>query len=985
MGTVKYTGPVASFHCPTNAEIRSLKVHFSPKQLGEGTPSPDNVREIEGWDGVEVEQRGKNLFDADNVVHTSTNCWVSSNSEHKITNSNVDRTVYIPCLPNTTYTISKSVGNVLGVGYTTVLPEANVPTFSYYRDNSARVATVTTGADAKYLAIWYYDGSKTFDKTVTPEYIYRTLQVELDSTATSYEPYHGSTTNYTFGVLGKNKLNADAEQQAPDNTNMMPTNKRIFTPNTYCVGMSWSNYYVPNNVTSYSVSNGTITVTNGNVYGLGYPVRVAPGQAYHLSATTTNGRAHIAYFAADGTYISGVSTNILNSSFTVPNDVKTAVIIFYSNSGEATFSNIQLELGSTATTYEPYNPKDTVYGGWVDLISGEVCEEWSNPIIYDGIINKGISAIKNADMDRFGVSLGYVVPNSNPEQKQWSRNWAVICDKMPIKSNVAPSEPPYIYPSPTGNLYNHFYLDKISDHQELSTNEEILDYVNQWLEENPITIVYFLSASNTYHLAPTQLQTFLGRNNVWSNTDYVEVEYDLHETQDILARKQFIIANQPHTVKASGSLVNFETDMAAALKECKVGFKPIQDTSNGAPSPDNICPISGWENIITSINRAPLPEEYQEVEYIQSTSIYSYFITDYYPSDRTDYYIKIHQGNAATDDFYPTAFSAGPQFELYKTGYYVWNNYKGTSYVSPAAYGSNRGLLEMSTHGNEWTIIAPGVRTSVYSIPSYDPFISEKSLIILAREVNGEIRDNRIGDPYPKLYRFTLYENEETVRDYVPCYRKSDNEVGLYDLVNKTFLTHSGEGTFNAGPDITIGSVVYSEWANDAGTIYGGYVDLVTGEVWKTYHHMTIDKNSKVGIFPWMGIRTDSDTGLEYTAVLWTREKTDPKAKGYANLICYCDSYPYHTLGSSTRIMNTAGMYDGDTYGPSLFLPISEVGTTSESLAAFMEDKTFNFVYLMSTPQLAGTLSPSQLKSLRGINNVWSNTNDNITVKYWKH
>ena len=62
MGVVKYTGPIASFHCPTNAEIRSLKVHFSPKQEGSGDPSPENVREIVGWDGVVARQSGKNLF-----------------------------------------------------------------------------------------------------------------------------------------------------------------------------------------------------------------------------------------------------------------------------------------------------------------------------------------------------------------------------------------------------------------------------------------------------------------------------------------------------------------------------------------------------------------------------------------------------------------------------------------------------------------------------------------------------------------------------------------------------------------------------------------------------------------------------------------------------------------------------------------------------------------------------------------------------------
>ena len=75
MGTVKYSGPIASFHCPTEATIRSLKVHFSPKQLGEGTPSPENVREIVGWDGVEVYKTGKNLIDINSLTGTSSIWW----------------------------------------------------------------------------------------------------------------------------------------------------------------------------------------------------------------------------------------------------------------------------------------------------------------------------------------------------------------------------------------------------------------------------------------------------------------------------------------------------------------------------------------------------------------------------------------------------------------------------------------------------------------------------------------------------------------------------------------------------------------------------------------------------------------------------------------------------------------------------------------------------------------------------------------------
>lgn len=36
----------------------------------------------------------------------------------------------------------------------------------------------------------------------------------------------------------------------------------------------------------------------------------------------------------------------------------------------------------------------------------------------------------------------------------------------------------------------------------------------------------------------------------------------------------------------------------------------------------------------------------------------------------------------------------------------------------------------------------------------------------------------------------------------IPCYRKSDGEIGIYDLVTDTFLTNQGTGTFLKGADV---------------------------------------------------------------------------------------------------------------------------------------------------------------------------------------
>lgn len=58
------------------------------------------------------------------------------------------------------------------------------------------------------------------------------------------------------------------------------------------------------------------------------------------------------------------------------------------------------------------------------------------------------------------------------------------------------------------------------------------------------------------------------------------------------------------------------------------------------------------------------------------------------------------------------------------------------------------------------------------------------------------------------------------VRDYITCRRLSDNALGMYDLVNKTFITNLGTGTFTAGStvadpaEVYVDGVVETIWAH---------------------------------------------------------------------------------------------------------------------------------------------------------------------------
>ena len=78
---------------------------------------------------------------------------------------------------------------------------------------------------------------------------------------------------------------------------------------------------------------------------------------------------------------------------------------------------------------------------------------------------------------------------------------------------------------------------------------------------------------------------------------------------------------------------------------------------------------------------------------------------------------------------------------------------------------------------------------------------TQKSSIAIFTFTQGS--DATIGS----IHNYTLYgcrisQGSEIVRDYVPCYRISDGEVGLYDMVNGEFLTKKGTGTFTVGTNV---------------------------------------------------------------------------------------------------------------------------------------------------------------------------------------
>lgn len=53
-----------------------------------------------------------------------------------------------------------------------------------------------------------------------------------------------------------------------------------------------------------------------------------------------------------------------------------------------------------------------------------------------------------------------------------------------------------------------------------------------------------------------------------------------------------------------------------------------------------------------------------------------------------------------------------------------------------------------------------------------------------------------------KFYYCKIWENNNLIREFIPCYRKSDSVIGMWDRVNKVFYTNAWSGTFTKWPDL---------------------------------------------------------------------------------------------------------------------------------------------------------------------------------------
>lgn len=220
--------------------------------------------------------------------------------------------------------------------------------------------------------------------------------------------------------------------------------------------------------------------------------------------------------------------------------------------------------------------------------------------------------------------------------------------------------------------------------------------------------------------------------------------------------------------------------------------------------------------------KARLPHEYQEVEYIESTG--TQWIDSWYIPKSTSWFEMKFQNVSAINTYRTLIWT---RTDTSNNAFWIWwMNNKCYMEFSPAniEFTSSDGWFntgidyEMSFLNK--TLICNWVTMSSSTNFTHD---AQRNLYILSWNSNWQTQPFEASAA--KLYYLKLYEWEDLVRDFVPCYRVSDWTAWLYDLVEWKFYTNAWTWTFTKWASVNAWQMpegytelqyIQSSWASNA-------------------------------------------------------------------------------------------------------------------------------------------------------------------------
>ena len=269
--------------------------------------------------------------------------------------------------------------------------------------------------------------------------------------------------------------------------------------------------------TNYSISNNVATITGNALFGFIIPVK--PNTTYTARKTTSDNNLYlrIREYSSYPTEWSGSNFIIQSinsvdniSTFTTGNTTKYILYVLYraGTSLNTTVSNMQVEVGSTATDYEAYQGV-TKSVTWAD----------SAGTVYGGSLNLTTGVLT---VNRKSIDLGSLNWTATATANVF---YATISDKTAgYSSDIYCSTYKYYqgyfsgmsnYNLASNSTYRYVYVKN----PDCTTAEEIKQALDG-------VIAYYLTDDiQTIQLTPQELNTLLGTNNIYCDTGDSDIKY----------------------------------------------------------------------------------------------------------------------------------------------------------------------------------------------------------------------------------------------------------------------------------------------------------------------------------------------------------------------------------------------------------------------------------------------------------------------------
>ena len=400
-------------------------------------------------------------------------------------------------------------------------------------------------------------------------------------------------------------------------------------------------------------------------------------------------------------------------------------------------------------------------------------------------------------------------------------------------------------------------------------------------------------------------------------------------------------------------------------------------TSTEIPRPSgsisDVVTMPQYKSSVNIRKYSVLPDTYQEIEYIESTGS-EHINTNIYAGPNTrvvvDYQL-LHLDNIHGDAglYQARVFGSGDTFfyHLYVNGSGNWalayQDNKGNWINTGVKADYNRYTFDLDGSNKVFTINnRSGNTIASVGLNSISATNTSNEALYLFSYTNS----NNFSKA--RLFRCKIYEGLTLVRDFVPCYRKSDDVAGLFDVVTQTFYSSptgnfiykqsklpsiyqlveyvetNGSSYINTGiPVNTIGEVLIdSIWdVNAIGVSEGWKVDGVGGQA---------------GYCVYVGY---SSNGLAYGNV------QQDNVTAYADSLTRRCTYIYKPSGSLQANNNIVETWSLSSTPPTVSWFIGAGRTAASGVSYFHAERIFKYVIKDSSGAIVRNFIPCYRKSDR--------------------